>query len=411
VGLLGLSRIDPAPPGIVLVDFIVGALLFWLGRWMIREPLAQTPRLIVVALITIGSLMGLWLSDVPAARSAGMILPVLFAVVATGRIFPIALYPVLVLVGLFIIPAEEQKPIPRCSTIPLNERTLSVACQPDSQFTGFEFGFALLLFLLMWSVREHAAWQGAQRAEAAAKLQQEQIMTTFMRFIAHELRGTAAVLSALAPTLHARLTVPPDHWTCIDGEAAYTAYADTTKRLDDLLQRLLIITRTGVLSSEQTKRVALVPLLMEAVNEIRALDVPIEVDCEIPPDLEVLADPAYLSMACTTAIRNAAEAMNTSDRQMIKIRAFRTAEHTTIRFEDTGPGFPPHLLTQLQSMGTTNALPVGMFTTKVGGTGIGLPLMDRVARLHDGTFSYGNLPEQGAWVEIVLPHIRNDQTE
>jgi hypothetical protein len=29
--------------------------------------------------------------------------------------------------------------------------------------------------------------------------------------------------------------------------------------------------------------------------------------------------------------------------------------------------------------------------------------MDRVARLHYGTFSYGNLPQRGAWVQMRLP--------
>jgi nitrogen-specific signal transduction histidine kinase len=45
-----------------------------------------------------------------------------------------------------------------------------------------------------------------------------------------------------------------------------------------------------------------------------------------------------------------------------------------------------------------------MFTTKVSGTGLGLPLMDRVTRLHHGFFSYGNLPKRGAWVQMVLPN-------
>ncbi|HEX6290100.1 MAG TPA: ATP-binding protein [Herpetosiphonaceae bacterium] len=383
VGTLGLFNLDPSgtPPTIIIVvDFIVGALLFWLGRWMIRNPFAKAPRVIVVTLIAIGSFVGLSVSTVPTARSAGLILPILFAVVATGRILPILFYPVIV--GLILL-----------LNLPMKE-----------QFSGFEFGFALLLFLVMWSIREHAAWQGAQRAEAAAKLQQEQVLTTFMRFIAHELRGAASVLSVLAPTLHARLTAPPDQWASIDGAAAYTAYADTTKRINDLLQRLLIITRAGVLSSEQIRRVALAPLLKEAINELMALDLPIEIKLDVPPDLEVQADPAYLWMACTTALRNAAEAMQVTGRPTVTIRASQTEQQCTIRVEDSGPGFSPRLLAQLQAMGTTSALPIGTFTTKIGGTGLGLPLMDRVARLHNGTFSCGNLAGGGAWVQIMLPN-------
>lgn len=388
VGLISLILQD-AHAIVIAIDFVVGALLFLMGRWMIRRPQASAPRAIVVALITVGSFVGIAFSPFPAARSAGMILPVLFAVVASGRIFPIVFYPLVVVIGLHLNLSSTQNPSPN-----LNPQT----------YTGFEFGFALLLFLVMWSIREHAAWQGAQRADAAAKLQQEQILTTFMRFIAHELRGTAAVLSALAPTLETRLTAPPQEWTQIDGQAAYTAYADTTKRINDLLQRLLIITRTGVLSAEQIQPVALAPLLLDAANEIRALDVPVEITLDVPPDLAVVADAAYLSMACTTALRNAAEAMQLSDDRLIAIRVLQSDRYTTLRIEDSGPGFPPQLLTQLQSRGTESALPVGMFTTKVSGTGLGLPLMDRVARLHNGYFSYGNLPQRGAWIQLVLPN-------
>lgn len=382
VGMISLILND-AHEIVIAIDFVFGGLMFLMGRWMIRSPQAIAPRAIVVTLITIGSFVGIAFSEFPAARSAGMILPILFAVVASGRIFPIVFYPLVVLISLRL--------------------NLRPNLEPQT-YTGFEFGFALLLFLVMWSIRGHAAWQGAQRADAAAKLQQEQILTTFMRFIAHELRGTTAVLSALAPTLKTRLTAMPQEWTQIDGQAAYTAYADTTKRINDLLQRLLIITRTGVLSPEQIQPVALAPLLLEAANEIRALDVPVEITLDVPPDLEVVADPAYLSMACTTALRNAAEAMQLSEHRVIAIRVLQSEHDTTIRIEDSGPGFPPHLLTQLQSLGTESALPVGIFTTKVSGTGLGLPLMDRVARLHHGYFSYGNLPKRGAWIQMVLPN-------
>lgn len=388
VGTISLILQD-AHAIVIAIDFVVGALLYFMGRWMIRSPQAVAPRAIVVALITIGSFIGIAFSPFPAARSAGMILPVLFAVVASGRIFPIVFYPLVVVIGLHLNFRPNENPSPNLD---------------PSTYTGFEFGFALLLFLVMWSIREHAAWQGAQRADAAAKLQQEQILTTFMRFIAHELRGTTAVLSALAPTLKTRLTASPQEWTQIDGQAAYTAYADTTKRINDLLQRLLIITRSGVLSSEQIQPVALAPLLLEAANEIRALDLPVEITLDVAPDLKVVADPAYLSMALTTALRNAAEAMQLSEDPAIMIRVLQTECYTTIRIEDSGPGFPPQILTQLQALGTESALPVGMFTTKISGTGLGLPLMDRVARLHHGYFNYGNLPQRGAWIQLVLPN-------
>jgi CheY-like chemotaxis protein len=48
-----------------------------------------------------------------------------------------------------------------------------------------------------------------------------------------------------------------------------------------------------------------------------------------------------------------------------------------------------------------------MFTTKVNGTGLGLPTCFTIIRHHGGTFEISNAPEGGACVRITLPVLPN----
>jgi signal transduction histidine kinase len=59
---------------------------------------------------------------------------------------------------------------------------------------------------------------------------------------------------------------------------------------------------------------------------------------------------------------------------------------------DNGPGIPPDLAAEI-------FLP--FFTTKTGGTGVGLSLARRIVTAHGGTIALGP-SNQGACFEIVL---------
>jgi len=65
---------------------------------------------------------------------------------------------------------------------------------------------------------------------------------------------------------------------------------------------------------------------------------------------------------------------------------------TMVTICDNGPGIPPELAAEI-------FLP--FFTTKSGGTGVGLSLARRIVTAHDGTIAVGQSSE-GACFEIVL---------
>ena len=61
---------------------------------------------------------------------------------------------------------------------------------------------------------------------------------------------------------------------------------------------------------------------------------------------------------------------------------------------DTGPGIPPDVRERL-------FLP--FFTTKPGGTGLGLPISYRIVRDHGGLLEVTTEPGAGATFSVLLP--------
>lgn len=64
------------------------------------------------------------------------------------------------------------------------------------------------------------------------------------------------------------------------------------------------------------------------------------------------------------------------------------------RLHDAGPGIPEDVLARVFDV---------CFTTKPGGTGLGLPLCQRLAEAHRGTIALASAPGAGTTVTIVLP--------
>jgi signal transduction histidine kinase len=77
-----------------------------------------------------------------------------------------------------------------------------------------------------------------------------------------------------------------------------------------------------------------------------------------------------------------------------RARGLRGSDAVALSVRDDGPGLSPHTLTNLF---------VPFHTTKSGGTGLGLPISQRIVENHRGVIEVGNAPEGGAEFTVVLP--------
>ncbi len=105
----------------------------------------------------------------------------------------------------------------------------------------------------------------------------------------------------------------------------------------------------------------------------------------------VVADPDQLRRAFANLVRNAREAAGPGGHLAISVT--RAADGVAIAFADDGPGLPE---------GATGRIFEPFHTTKKGGLGLGLALVQRVVDAHGGTIRVERRP-RGTCFTIVLP--------
>lgn len=141
------------------------------------------------------------------------------------------------------------------------------------------------------------------------------------------------------------------------------------------------------------------PVLDDAVALVRASRpvARVAIRREAPPaDLVVRADPAALRQVLVNLVLNAAEAMEQvpPERAEIVISVARADGAAVVAVRDRGPGFPPEA-----RAGAFKPF----FTTKPGGTGLGLALCRRLVEGHGGTIEIDAAPGGGAAVRVRIP--------
>src|SRR5262249_38637077 len=108
---------------------------------------------------------------------------------------------------------------------------------------------------------------------------------------------------------------------------------------------------------------------------------------DLPP---VVGDEELLERAFENLVRNACEAAGPGGR--VAIRAAADADRVRVSVEDDGPGLGP---------GKDDGLKP-FFSTKVGGLGLGLPIAQKIVRLHQGELRLADGESKGVVVTVVL---------
>ncbi len=174
-----------------------------------------------------------------------------------------------------------------------------------------------------------------------------------------------------------------DHLSIIDAEL---------RRLDKVVQGFLRFTRPQDLALEPTSLATLVDDLLPVIKaEAEKHHVDVRVTC--PPDLpKINADPGVLQQALLNLALNAIQAMPTGGTLRIEATTTRAGQ-VELRFEDTGIGIPPEQLGRIFDL---------YFTTKEGGSGIGLSMVYRAIQLHDGEVEVQSTPGRGTSFRLLF---------
>lgn len=116
-----------------------------------------------------------------------------------------------------------------------------------------------------------------------------------------------------------------------------------------------------------------------------------------PADLRVYADRSMIEQVLINLLKNAAEASSESPSPQVSVSAFLRDGAPVITVADTGSGIVPEALDKVF---------VPFFTTKQGGSGIGLSVCRQIMNRHGGSISIVSGEEKGTTITLLFPSIR-----
>ncbi len=207
-----------------------------------------------------------------------------------------------------------------------------------------------------------------------------------VRVLGHELNNSLTPIKSIAQSLEQVLKADPrpDDWA------------------DDMARGLNVIaTRSESLSRFMSSyaRLAKLPApkfgpveVNGLIRRVSSLETRMTVCVEEIQPLTIQGDADQLEQVLINLVRNAVDAaQETSGRVFIRHARTNTAVEITVR--DEGPG-----------LSNTNNLFVPFFTTKRGGSGIGLVLSRQIAEAHNGTLTLQNATDgPGCIAKLSLP--------
>jgi two-component system, NtrC family, sensor histidine kinase HydH len=119
----------------------------------------------------------------------------------------------------------------------------------------------------------------------------------------------------------------------------------------------------------------------------------VEVKTSLAQDLpEFDFDPEQIKQVLLNLIKNASEAM--PEGGTIRVATTSEEDQVFVEVSDTGTGIPPQSINELFRP---------FFTTKKGGTGLGLAVSYKLIQDHNGDIKIKSEPDQGTVVTIQIP--------
>jgi len=207
--------------------------------------------------------------------------------------------------------------------------------------------------------------------------------------VAHEIKNPLNSIAIRLELLKARMSEAPE------AEPELRVIEQEINRLDRVVRTFLDFAKPVDLKAAELDFVQLTESVLTLVRpEAQRLGISVDFVPRVAPVL-VLGDADLLRQAVLNVVRNAMEACSTGGRVTV-IMVSGTRE-VVLSVADTGPGIPPEARDKVFQL---------YYSTKEGGSGIGLAMAYRAFQLHGGTIEIDAAPGGGALVRMRLPATR-----
>lgn len=207
-----------------------------------------------------------------------------------------------------------------------------------------------------------------------------------LRVLGHELNNSLTPIRSMTATLAKILAHDPlpEDWR-EDAASGLGIVSDRAESLSRFIGRYTALAR---LPPPNPRPVAFDELL----QRVARLEQRLTVDVEAGPAVRLTIDPDQIEQALINLVQNAVDATLGSGRA-VALRWRIESESVLVEILDEGPGLPP-----------SRNLFVPFFTTKPGGSGIGLVLARQIVEAHGGTLSLENRSHaRGCIARLRLP--------
>jgi two-component system, OmpR family, sensor histidine kinase CpxA len=239
-----------------------------------------------------------------------------------------------------------------------------------------------------------------------------------LKDVSHELRSPLARLSVALGLARQRAASKADLEVAPELENSLNRIELEADRLNQLIQRLLTISRLESGTDGLRKTILSLRELVEQVAHDAEYETPgrgcrvtstsaastsaLTLPADSTDEFLVEADPDLLRSAVENAVRNATR--YTAEGTTVEVRLEReqgaSGEQIVVRVLDSGPGVPDEAL---QKIFEPFYRLDDARNRETGGAGLGLSIADRAIRLHGGQLRASNRKEGGLEVEIRIP--------
>ena len=220
----------------------------------------------------------------------------------------------------------------------------------------------------------------------ALREEERQAWQRLVRVLGHELNNSLAPVCSIAQSLEMLMKREP---RAADWEDDLRRGLRVIAERSDALSRFMKdYSRLARLPKPELQPVELEPL----VNGAAHLESRLKVQVVPSPPVRIQADPDQLQQALINLIRNAADA------------SLETGGGVTVGWRRNGTSVAIFVQDEGHGIANPGNLFVPFFTTKQGGTGIGLALSRQIAEGHGGTLTLANRSEgKGCEARLQLP--------
>lgn len=255
---------------------------------------------------------------------------------------------------------------------------------------------------IFWIQARHLAERRALEA-AVAREQRLSAVGNLAAGVAHEIRNPLNAISIGLQRL--RKEFAPSEFESRDEYLRFTEIMRAeVGRLDTIVDRFLALARPSRFTlTEEPLATVLEELLALLSSQATAQKIQVVTDLALG-EAKVRMDRQQLTHAFLNVFLNAIQAMPDGGTLTVRAKAISNFElripqsAIVIEVEDTGPGIPPEHLDRIFEP---------YFTTKEGGTGLGLALAHKIIQDHDGSIRVEGGVGEGATFVVTLPVVEN----